>query len=789
MAVTGFLAVATALLAGGGVAVACGAPATARALWTVATGLGLAAALGWVLGAARRGRLGADALAAAALGGTLLVGEPLAGAVVTVMLASGRALEAFARHRARRALTALLAGAPRLAHRLGPTGPVTVPVDAVERGDLLLVRPGEVVPVDGIVAAAAATLDESALTGEALPVVAPVGAAVRSGGVNAGGPFDLRATAPARASTYAGIVRLVAEAQATGAPFVRLADRYAARFLVVAAVLAGVAGVVSGDPERAVAVLVVATPCPLVLAAPVAVVAGMARAASRGVVVKGGAALEQLARARTLLCDKTGTVTTGHPRVVAVEPMGDRGAAEVLGCAAGLEQSSPHVLAAAVVRAALDRGCRLVAARGVTEVPGLGVRGAVAGRRVAVGTAEWTGADRDAAWTRRIRHRAEAVGATTVFVAIDDEPAGAILLADAVRPDAHRTVRYLRRAGIDRVVLLTGDREEIAVPVGAVVGADAVFAGRSPADKVDVVRLEQAAGPVIMVGDGINDAPALAQADVGVAIGARGATASSEAADVVLTVDRLDRLGEAVVIARRSLRIGAQSVTVGIGLSLAAMVVAALGHLPPTWGALLQEVIDVAVIVNALRVLRVSGTTPRLTPESDALARRFRAEHRALRADLDRVRSAADQIDPARPAASLAAARAAHRFLALELGPHEHAEDRELYPTLATALGGHDPTATMSRAHVEIAHLIRRLGRVLDALPDDVLDPPDAAELRHLLYGLHAILVLHFSQEDESYLSLADDDAAGVAPVPVAPGAEPGSGPSPLHTGGPASQD
>jgi len=786
----GFLATTASLLAAGGAASALGAPATARALWTVATGIGLVAAVGWVAGAARRGRLGADALAAVALAGTLVVDEALAGAVVTVMLASGRALEVLARRRAHRALTTLLARAPRVAHRYEATGPVTVPADDVVRGDLLLVRPGEVVPVDGMVASAGATLDESALTGEALPTHWAAGSAVRSGGVNAGGPFDLRATESSGTSTYAGIVRLVAGAQAASAPFVRLADRHAVWFLGVAAALAAGAWAVSGALERAVAVLVVATPCPLVLAAPVAVVSGMARAAARGVVVKGGAALEQLARARILLLDKTGTITTGHPRVVAVEPAGALGPAEVLGCAAGLEQSSPHVLAAAVVRAALDRGCRLAPARAVEEVPGRGVRGTVAGRPVAVGTAEWTGADRDAEWLRRVRRRAEAVGATTVFVAIDGAPAGAILLADTVRADAHRTIRRLRRDGIARVVLVTGDREEIALPVGAVVGVDEVFAGRSPADKVDVVRLEQASGPTIMVGDGINDAPALARADVGVAIGARGATASSAAADVVLTVDRLDRLGEAVVIARRSLRIGAQSVTVGIGLSLVAMVVAALGHLPPTGGAILQEVIDVVVIVNALRALRPVGGPARLTSESDALARRFQAEHLSLRGDLDRIRVAADRIDPADPVGSVAGVRAAHRFLVEELGPHEVAEDRELYPRLAVALGGHDPTATMSRAHVEIAHLTRRLGRVLADLasaphpdvagaapgepPPPTLDEHDAAELRRLLYGVHAILVLHFAQEDESYLSLADDTTdPGPSPLPTASASPP----------------
>jgi soluble P-type ATPase/iron-sulfur cluster repair protein YtfE (RIC family) len=429
---------------------------------------------------------------------------------------------------------------------------------------------------------------------------------------------------------------------------------------------------------------------------------------------------------------------------------------DVLRYAASLDQVSPHVLAAAVVRAARRRNLRLELPDGVVEVPGHGVRGRVAGHDVAVGKAAWIAAPA-ARWARPIRRRAELDGALTVFVQVDGTPVGALLLDDPIRPDAPRTIRQLRRDGIRRIVMVTGDRADNAATVGSVIGVDEVLAERSPADKVEAVKLEKRLGPTIMVGDGINDAPALALADVGVAVGARGSTASSEAADVVLTVDRLDRLGEAIVIARRARRIALQSVIVGIGLSLVAMVVAAAGYLPPAWGALLQEAIDVAVILNALRALRDTTSRHRLTPAETTIARRFTAEHSALRPELARIRAVADSLDASRPSESLALAHEIHRFLVEDLEPHEAAEDSMLYPALTRVLGGGDPTATMSRAHVEIAHLIRRLGSVLDDIDPSGPDDEDIKELRRLLYGLHAVLQLHFAQEDEGYLSLVDD--------------------------------
>jgi heavy metal translocating P-type ATPase len=744
-------------LAGGGILHAAGWGGEGHLLWAITALIGIGPATWWVVDAARHGRLGVDVIALLALIGTLVVGEYLAGAVITVMLASGRALEGWAAGRAKRELNRLVERAPKVAHLHRGNRIIDVDVSSVVVGDLVLVKPGEVVPVDGRVEVGLAVMDESVLTGEPLPVEHQPADAVRSGTVNAGAPIELRATTTADNSAYAGIVHLVAAAQTATAPAVRLADRYAVWFLGASLALASTAALISGELSRAVAVLVVATPCPLILAVPVALVSGLSRTAARGVVVKGGGVLERLARARVLLFDKTGTLTVGHPTLVGIVSRDDAtDTSDALRLAASLDQVSPHVLAAAVVRAARDRNLALSLPQEVEEVAGQGVRGMVDGDRVAVGKATWV-SDSDRAWVRSARRRAERDGQLIAYVAIDGQTTALLLFADPIRLDAARTIRRLREDGIDRIVMVTGDRADVADTVGAVIGVDEVLSERSPAEKMDAVTTARLSGPTMMVGDGINDAPALALADVGVAIGARGATASSEAADVVLTVDRLDRLGEAVVIARRALRIAAQSVGAGLGLSLAAMGVAALGYLPATWGAILQEVIDVAVIANALRALRPGRSYQRLEATDSALARRFAAEHRSLRPELDEIRAAADAIGTVPDARALEFARSVHRRLTEDVLPHEQAEDSELYPMLARVLGGTDRTATMSRGHVEIAHLTRRLGRLLD----DITDQPDYAELtelRRLLYGLHAVLELHFAQEDENYLFMAEDE-------------------------------
>jgi heavy metal translocating P-type ATPase len=755
------LAVTAAGMAAGGVAWLAGFGGPADVAWLATAACGLAYACWTAAASVRHGRLSVDVIALAALAGAVAVDELLAAAVISVMLTSGRTLEAWAAYRARHDLSALLARAPRTGRRYRDGSLETVPLDQITAGDLLLVATGDVVPVDGVLTTGVAVLDESALTGEALPVQHVQGDTLRSGTLNAAGPFDLRASASAADSTYAAIVRLVTEAANSQAPFVRLADRYAMWFLPLTLAVAGVAWALGGA-ARAVAVLVVATPCPLILAAPVALVSGLSAAARRGVVVKNGAVLERLARCTTVVLDKTGTLTVGQPAVTAVVPAGALPPDEILGLAASLDQASGHVLAAAVVRAAAERDYPLVQPTAVRELPGQGIEGTVGGRSVRLGRAEWAAVTGTPPWVRAVRRRAGLDGALTVFVSVDGRPAGAILLEDRIRADARQTIRALRHGGITRVVLATGDRAEVAGPVGALTGVDEVLAGLTPAGKLDAVRREQRMAPVIMTGDGINDAPALALADVGIAMGARGSTASSEAADAVLTVDHLGRLGEVAALARRSRRIAWQSVLAGMGMSLVAMCAAAAGLLPAVWGALLQEGIDVAVILNALRALRTPAFTGRLTAADAALTRRFRTEHKRIRADIEQLRVAADAltIDTAAAPAAMALVRDAHALLTSEVWPHENAEEADLYPALNRVLGGTDPTAAMSRAHAEIAYQIARLGRLIADIGDRAPDAADVADLRGVLYGLYAILRLHTVQEDEAYLSLGDEDDA-----------------------------
>lgn len=543
------------------------------------------------------GHWGLDILAVTAIIATVAVGEYIAALIVVLMLTGGEALEDYAGRRAKRELDALLTRAPQRAHRVVDDHFADVPVDDVEPGDVLLVRPSEIVPVDGILRSAETTVDESSITGESVPVEKHSGDELLSGSVN--GPIAIEITASARAadSQYQQIVALVAEAAASKAPVVRLADRYAVPFTVFSLVLAAVAWWVSGDPVRFAEVLVLATPCPLLIAAPVAFIGGMSRAARNGIIVKGGGVLEQLASARTVVFDKTGTLTHGAPELVAVRPEPGFASDELLRLVASAEQYSSHVLAASMIDAANERGLRLAEAEAAREAATSGVVARIGGRDVVVGKFAYV---REQAPET---HRTEiAPGELAVYVAVDGRYAGALLARDRLRDNAAATLERLDRLGVHHTMMLTGDAQATADHIAAELGIERVRAECLPADKVHEVA-DIAERPVIMVGDGVNDAPVLAAADVGIAMGARGATAASESADAVILVDDISRTAKAVEVGRDTVRIALQSIWLGIVVSVGLMLVAAFGFIPATVGALLQEFVDLAAILAALRAI------------------------------------------------------------------------------------------------------------------------------------------------------------------------------------------
>ncbi|MEO8746295.1 MAG: heavy metal translocating P-type ATPase [Rhodanobacter sp.] len=750
---TALLATSLLALAAGAVVYWTGNPLLASWCWT-ASALLVAAKL-LVESAMRvwRRDVGVDLIALLAIVSALLLDQSLVAAVIAVMLTGGHALEAYASRLAQREISKLVERAPVFAWRHTAEGLEQIPIARVAVGDRLLVRSGELVPVDGDVLEPVAVLDESSLTGESLPVKHPPGSGIHSGSVNAGTPFDMRASQPAAQSTYSGIVRLVEEAQRARAPLTRMADRFALLFIPLTLGIAGIAWILSGDAVRALAVLVVATPCPLILAAPVAFVGGLSRCARRGILVKGGAVLEALAQSRTLFFDKTGTLTTGEMHLLAVETGGHMEEKELLRLAASLAQASTHVASQNIVRIAHERGLALSTPGSVIEEAGAGLRGEVDGHRVALGSHAYAaGVAAPEDWTEALVRKMDYDDATGSFVVVDGTMAGALSFADRLRRDAPRAVRKLRQAGIRRIVILTGDRAEPAQAVGMAVGADEVHARLQPPDKLALIERAPADAPTIMVGDGVNDAPALALAGVGIAIGARGATVASDTADVVLLTDRLDRVAEALGIARRTRDIAMQSIVVGMGLSLLAMVAAALGLLPPLAGAILQEIIDVAVIANALRAIGAghgAKVPPSLSAETLADIDR---DHATLAPLLARTHDLARRLHTLPDGEALAELAALITRLRQELVPHERSDGAELYPELAEKLGGDDPLAALSQSHREIFRLVRLLERMTsDRAVASATAAPALREIRGVLQRLDVVLDLHFAQEEELF--------------------------------------
>jgi heavy metal translocating P-type ATPase len=562
------------------------------------------------------GTFGLDLLAVTAITATVLVGDHWAALIVVLMLTGGGALEDYANARAHREVSALLERAPRFAHRSTGDGSfVEVAISAVAIGDLVLVRPGEVVPVDGLLEGEPASFDESSITGEPLPVEHGAGDQVLSGSVSQQRAALVRATVPAKDSQYQQIIDLVQAAAATKSPIVRLADRYAVPFTLVSLVIAGVAWWLSGDPVRFAQVLVVATPCPLLIAAPVAFLAGMSRAAANGVIVKSGAVMETLARIRTVAFDKTGTITHGRPVVDIIEPSAGTTADELLRIAAAAETYSAHVLAKTIVHTAQERHLNIPAAAGVEEATAAGMTAQILGRTTAVGNAGHV--------ERITGHQPPEVpvppGHIAIHVGTTRAYLGRLLLTDQIRTNAPATLRVLHSLGVSSIAMLTGDAVVTARHVAAQIGIDDVRAGLLPAGKVAAVAA-LTGRPVAMVGDGVNDAPVLAAADVGIAMGAKGATAASESADVVIMLDDLSRVATSIAIAQRTVSVALQAIWLGIIISVILMGIAVWGVLPAILGATLQEFVDLAAILMALRAVRPSRA-------ERELANRLRSHH------------------------------------------------------------------------------------------------------------------------------------------------------------------
>jgi heavy metal translocating P-type ATPase len=573
-----------------------GNPQAADWIWLVVLVIGGAPLVWHTLRGMLRGNFAADVVAMLAIITAVLTREYFAGLIIVLMQSGGEALEHYSLRRASSALALLLARAPRIAHRQEGDRLVDIDVADVAVGDLLVVRPGDLVPVDGTLLSDQAEIDEAALTGEPLTGAKNSGDWLLSGSVNTGDAVEMRAGARSADSQYARIVELVRQAQEEKPPLQRLADRYAVWFTPLTLLMCVFGWLITREPSTILAVLVVATPCPLILAVPVAVISGINRAADYGIIIKGGAAIEHVGRARVVVFDKTGTLTHGTPAVADVVTFDGLAPDDLLRQAGSVEQLSSHLLARTIAETAQARTGALPLPANFRERPGYGVAADLDGRQILVGSPRFL--------TEELGSPPPAVPGAGIaaYIAIDRQPAGAILFSDRLRPGVAAMMDRLRALGVRRTVMLTGDRQDNAARIGQEAGVDEIAANLLPADKVrELHTLKSRYDQVVMVGDGINDAPALAAATVGIAMGAHGTGISAEAADIVLLVDDVTRVGDAVAIGQRMRQIAQQSIFIGLGLSLVFMAIASFGLIPPAIGALLQEVIDVAVILNALR--------------------------------------------------------------------------------------------------------------------------------------------------------------------------------------------
>lgn len=540
----------------------------------------------------RSGKYGVDILAITAIVATLLVGEYWASLMVLIMLTGGDSLEDYASHQASRELRSLLDNSPQIAHRIDGEELTEVSVEEVQVGDLILVKPGELVPVDGRVTTGESFVDESSLTGESKPIEKKSNDELMSGSINGDGALRFKVTKAAKDSQYQTLVKLVKESEAKPAHFVRLADRYAVPFTIIAYLIGGIAWFVSKDPVRFAEVLVVASPCPLILAAPVALVAGMSRSSRNGIVVKTGTTIEKLAQAKSIAFDKTGTLTEGKLSVEEIRVISDDfSKEELITYAASGEQESSHILARSLVAYAKDNKLDLFSVTNLEEITGQGIQAMVNDKSIRVGKASFAGST--------VELDSEQ---TAVYVSLDAKYIGYITFSDIVRKESAATVKALNAMGIEKTIMLTGDHQSIANQIASEVGISEIHAECLPAEKINILKtLSEEDRPAIMVGDGVNDAPALAVADIGIAMGAHGSTAASESADAVILKDDLSRVSEAVRLSQDTMRIARQSVLIGIVICVVLMLIASTGVIPALLGAALQEVIDTVSILSALR--------------------------------------------------------------------------------------------------------------------------------------------------------------------------------------------
>lgn len=744
------LLVLTALtLLGGGIAQIMGKPDWASIGWGAGSLVMALVLLFEIVRRLARREAGVDLVALLAIAASLLFEQTLVAAVIALMLASGRILEFFTRQRAERELRALVDRAPRFAW-LQENGDLRqIPVEQIQPQQTLLVRLGEVIPVDGRLLSPTAVLDESALSGESLAVTRQAGEQLSSGVTNVGAPILLTSDRTAAQSTYAGVVRLAEAARRSRAPFVRMADRYALLFVPLTLLVAGLAWHISGDTLRALAVLVVATPCPLILGVPIAIMSGISRAARRGILIKDGVTLEALAGIKQVFLDKTGTLTSGHARLQAIEANGAIEPGRLLGLAASLAQASTHPISQAIVAAACQRAVTLSLPQEVEEVPGAGLCGLIEGRRVRLGTLSFVHADMPVSgWVADMLRQMDYLACTGSFIDVEGSLVGLLIFSDKLRLETPLTLRRLRNRGIEKIVMLTGDRVETAEMIALSAGIDELLAGLTPEDKVRAVQAGCLRASTLMVGDGINDAPALAAADVGVAMGASGTTASAQAAGVVLLVDRLDRLVEALDIARRTRRIARQGVWVGMGMSLLAMIAAAFGYLPPLIGAVAQEGIDVVIVLYALSALRPSRSlNKQLAGEQ---IDRLQVEHDQLSTVLGDLHQMATDFSQRPLLQAQADLGQLIKRLQCSVARHEREDEEKLYPLLTRSMQGEASLSALSHAHREIFRLIHLLAR----MSADFSAHPAASfadEIQHQLIHLDTLVQLHFSQEEELF--------------------------------------